>query len=156
MTSSHRDLERALHLAVGHQLPDPLAVQHVELAPAALLRNARGVARASPRSPRAPASRRLVFPVERRYVDAHRGPSLDQWAAHRMPVRRPPCPPDARVKATKVLAGTSVRSGIDRADEMPVLADVDPCAVRVPPTLSPAGFFETCAPWNILPAVSSP
>ena len=112
--------ERSPQQAVGHQLPDPLAVQHVALAPADLLRHARR----HEHHLEARALQRLVdrYPVDRGRFHRHLG----------HPTRRRPRRHLLQI-AGKGAERTHRLLGAFRVDrhEMPVLADVDPCAVRV-------------------------
>ena len=112
--------ERSPQQAVGHQLPDPLAVQHVALAPADLLRHARR----HEHHLEARALQRLVdrYPVDRGRFHRHLGhPARRQPRRHLLQI------------AGKGAERTHRLLAVFRVDrhEMPVLADVDPCAVRV-------------------------
>ena len=112
--------ERAAQQAVGHQLPDPLAVQHVALAPADLLRHAR-------RHQQHLEARTLQRLVDRDPVDRGR---LHRDLRH--PARRQPCRHFLLI-AGKAAERTHRLLAAFRVDrhEVPPLADVDPCAVRV-------------------------
>ena len=112
--------ERSPQQAVGHQLPDPLAVQHVALAPADLLRHARR----HEHHLEARALQRLVDrdPVDRGRFHRHLGhPARRQPRRHLFQIAG-----KGAERTHRLLAAFRV----DR-HEMPVLADVDPCAVRV-------------------------
>ena len=112
--------ERSPQKTVGHQLPDPLAVQHVALAPADLLRHAR-------RHQHHLEARALQRLVDRDPVDRGR---LHRDLRH--PARRQPRRHRLQI-AGKGAERTHRLIAAFRVDrhEVPVLADVDPCAVRV-------------------------
>jgi len=112
--------ERSPQQTVGHQLPDPLAVQHVALAPADLLRHARR----HQHQLEARALQRLVDrdPVDRGRLHRHLAhPARRQPRRHRLQIAG-----EGAERTHRLIAAFR----LDR-HEVPLLADVDPCAVRV-------------------------